>query len=530
MSVIYGLFAAGHSPSTTLIVDGEIIHAVEEERIKRIKSGEDYGAYPDLSLKAVEDRTNIKLKDADYVVFAEPAPPVYARRLTNDNYSKVSHHRAHNTAAYFTSGMEGKVLSISYDGGGESSFMRVYACEDGKMNEVHRLSGNNSGSLSQLWGVITNWMMGRNSNCRFQWIMCKDEGKVMGMAPDGYYDERIQKILHSILSYNDLKFYPSGTDQKTKFVMERLLEEGFFDTLKKREVFSFNLQYFTEELMLRFIDDLHKKMPDYKKLCFSGGLFANVKLNQKINELPWVEEIYILPPMGDEGLSLGAAIHKAVELGEITKPIKLKNVYFGFDYSDEEVINMATKHDFLVKKYIVDEIATDLNKGLIIGWFQGKMELGPRSLGARSILVRPTDYNTHAELNRRLKRYDTMPFAPMIMGEFFETVFPTAKSKYAAQFMTLTFPTHEPWIYKIPAVIQKSDKTARPQVVEKENLPKVWELMNSYYELSGIPLLLNTSFNAHNEPIIEHPENAFVHLKNKVIDKLVIGDYVYENK
>ena len=168
MSVIYGLYAAGHSPSTTLIVDGEIIHAVEEERIKRIKSGEDYGAYPDLSLKAVEDRTNIKLKDADYVVFAEPAPPVYARRLTNDNYSKISHHLAHNTAAYFTSGMEGKVLSISHDGGGESSFMRVYVCEDGKMNEVHRLSGNNSGSLSQLWGFITNWMMGRNSNCRFE--------------------------------------------------------------------------------------------------------------------------------------------------------------------------------------------------------------------------------------------------------------------------------------------------------------------------------------------------------------------------
>lgn len=530
MSVIYGMYGAGHSASTTLIVDGEIIHSIEEERMKRIKSGDDYNATPDLSRKAIEKKTGISISDADHVVFAEPAPPVYCRELTHGNYSTVSHHVAHNYSAYFTSGMSGKVLSISFDGGGESSYMRVFACEDGKMNQVHRLFTGNSGSISQLWGFVTNWMMGRHDNCAFKWVMCKDEGKIMGMAPNGYYDERIQKILQSIIQYDDLKFYPSGTDQKTKFVMDRLLEEGFFDTIEKREIFSFNVQYYTEELMMKFLDDLHKRMPDYRKLCFSGGLFANVKLNQKINELPWVDEIYIVPPMGDEGLSLGAAIHKAVELGEITKPIKLKNVYFGLDYSDDEVAEVALKYDFTVKKYVVDEIATDLNNGLIIGWFQDKMELGPRALGARSILVRPTDYNTHSELNKRLHRYDTMPFAPMIMGEHFEKVFPTAKSKYAAQFMTLTFRTHEPWIYKIPAVIQKSDKTARPQVVEKENLPKVWELMNSYYELSGIPLLLNTSFNAHNEPIIENPDHAFVHLKNKVIDKLVIGNYVYENK
>ena len=530
MSIIYGLYAAGHNASTTLIVDGKIIHSIEEERFTRKKAGEDYESYPNLCLTAVENATNIKLSDADHVVFAEPAPPVYARKLTQDRYTTVSHHTAHNYASYFTSGMEGKVLSISLDGGGSESFMRVFACEDGKMNEVHRLFAGNSGSLSQLWGFVTNWIAGRNNNCGFKWLMCKDEGKVMGMAPDGYYDERIQRILGSLISYRDLKFYPSGTDQRTKFVMERLLEEGFFRTREQIELFSFNLQYFTEKLMLEFINDLHKKMPDYTKLCFSGGLFANVKLNQKINELPWVDEIYILPPMGDDGLTLGAAIHKAVELGEITKPFKLENAHLGLEYSDEEVSKISTNYDFSVKKYIVDEIANDLNNGMIIGWFQGKMEYGPRALGARSILVRPTDYNTHSELNKRLSRHDTMPFAPMIMSEYFEEVFPMSKSKYSAQFMTLTYQTHEDWIYRIPAVIQKSDKTARPQVVTKENLPKVWELMNAYHQLSGIPLVLNTSFNAHNEPIIEKPEHAFKHLKNKVIDKLVIGNYVYENK
>jgi carbamoyltransferase len=530
MSKIYGLYGTGHSASTTLIVDGEIIHCLEEERMTRIKSGKDYGCNPDLSLAAVQNKTGIQIGDVDHVVFAEPAPPQYARQLTKNRYTTVSHHTAHNYASYFTSGMEGKVLSISIDGGGSSSVGCVFACEDGVMSEVHRSWAANSGSLSQLWGFVTNWMMGRHDNCLFKWIMCKDEGKLMGMAPDGFYDPKIQKILHSIISYDNLRFFPSGADQRTKFVMERLLEDGFFDTQQKREIFSFNVQYFTEELVLKFIDDLHKKMPEYTKLCFSGGLFANVKLNQRINELPWVDEIYILPPMGDEGLSLGAAIHKAVELGEITKPFKLKNAYLGLSYTDEEISEIATNYNFSVKKYKVEEIADDLNKGLIIGWFQDKMEFGPRALGARSILVRPTDYNTHAELNKRLNRYDTMPFAPMVMAEYFEKVFPLAKSKYAAQFMTLTYQTHDSWMYRIPAVIQKSDKTARPQVVEKDSLPMVWELMNSYYEISGIPLLLNTSFNAHDEPIIENPGHAFVHLENKVIDKLVIGNYVYENK
>ena len=527
MSVIYGLFAAGHSASTTLLVDGKIVHCIEEERMTRIKAGEAYDSYPDLSLESIVSRTGISIDDADHIVFAAPAPPVYARRLTKNRYSEVSHHTAHNYASYFTSGMEGKVLSISIDGGGSSCNAKVFACENGQMYEVHKLLQANAASLSQLWGFVTNWMAGRKPNCAYKWIMCKDEGKVMGMAPDGYYDPKIQRILSSVISYSDLKFYPAGVDQRTKFLMERLLEEGMFDTQEKKEVFSFNLQYFTEELVLQFLNDLHEKFPDYTKLCFSGGLFANVKLNQKINELPWVEEIYILPPMGDEGLTLGAAIYKAVELGEIKKPFKLNDVHFGLDYTDEEISEISTDYNFSVKKYVSEEIATDLNNGLIIGWFQGKMEFGPRALGARSILVRPTDYSTHYLLNKRLNRYDTMPFAPMVMDEYFEEVFSTSKSKYAAEFMTLTYPTDEGWIYRIPAVIQKSDNTARPQVVVKNKLPKLWELMENYRQISEIPLLLNTSFNAHNEPIIEKPEHAFIHLKNKVIDKLVIGNYVY---
>jgi carbamoyltransferase len=279
--------------------------------------------------------------------------------------------------------------------------------------------------------------------------------------------------------------------------------------------------------MLRFLNDLHKKFPEYKKLCLSGGIFANVKLNQKINQLSWVDEIYVMPAMGDEGLSLGACIIKATQLGEITKPFKLKNMFFGKNYSNRQIIDSSEKYNVTYEKYDSKKIAKLIHEGEIIGWFQDGFEYGPRALGARSILVRPTDYETHKKLNGRLKRHDSMPFAPIVMDEYFDDIFVESKSKYSAEFMTLCYQTKDEWIDKIPAVIQKSDKTARPQLVKNENNPKFWEILNEYHLISGIPVLLNTSFNTHNEPIIDKPDHAFPKLMDGTLDKLVIGDYVF---
>ena len=472
MSIVYGFFGGSHSPSTSLIVDGKIICCIEEERITRIKAGDNFDAFPELSSKEVEKFTNYKISDADYRVFVEPTVSKFAAQLTNDKFESVSHHDAHNYGAYFTSGMEGKVLAISYDGGGEKSVMKIFLCEDGKMNLAYSYDFCDTGSLSHLWGFATSQIMGWDKDYHSVWKMCKDEGKLMGMAPDGEYDENIYKMLNSCIDYSNFDFFPHSTGSKVKFMMCVLRENGFFDTQRKREIFSFNLQKLTEDLFLKFLDDLHNRFPDYKKLCFSGGLFANVKLNKKINDLDWVDEIYIIPPMGDEGLSLGACIIKSVQLGEITKPFKLKNVFLGKDYSDEYVLNALKNYNFKITNYESKKIALDLNNGQIIGWFQDKFEFGPRALGARSILVRPTDISTHKELNKRLKRYDTMPFAPIVMEEHFDKIFNNPKSKYAAQFMTICYDTKQEWIEKIPAVIQKSDKTARPQMVSKDSNPK----------------------------------------------------------
>jgi len=377
---------------------------------------------------------------------------------------------------------------------------------------------------------LVSMLKGYNAEGQSIWRMCKDEGKLMGMAPEGKFDAKIYKILKSLIGYKDLRFFPNEVGSKTRFVFDQLYRLGHFRKKEEIENLSFTLQYLTEELVLNFLNDLHIKFPEYRKLCFSGGLFANVKLNQKINHLDWVDEIFVIPAMGDEGLSLGACIMKAVELGEIQTPFRLDNVFFGKKYTNEEILKISENYPFEYKNLDYSEIAKNIFDGEIVGWFQHGFEYGPRALGARSILMRPTDYDTHKELNRRLNRHDSMPFAPIVMDEFFDEIFEENKSKYSSEFMTICYETKSEWITKIPAVIQKSDKTARPQLVRKDKNFMFWNILNEYYKLSKVPVLLNTSFNTHNEPIIDNPQQAFQKLVDGTLDKLVIGDYVFSSR
>lgn len=530
MSSIYGIFTGSHGHTCAFMKDGEIVSVIEEERLTRIKAGNYFDKHADLALKKIQEVTGVPFSQADHRIFVEPVPQLWASNYSKGKFEKVSHHDAHCYGAYFTSGMDGKVLTISYDGGGESSVLKVFLCENGKMELVLRGPFSTYGSLSHVWGFSTSSIKQYDEEGNGIWRMCKDEGKLMGMAPDGEYDENIYKMISSCLDYKDLKFFPSGTAAKTQFVADFLHQYGYFDSLEGMQKYCYNLQKFTEDIFLKFIDDLHNRYPEYTKLCFAGGLFANVKLNQKINELDWVNEIYIMPPMGDEGLALGGCIIKAVELGEWTKPKQLNDVFFGPSYSDEEVLDLSKPFDLIFEPYNSEKMAQEIRNGSILGWFQSGSEHGPRALGGRSILVKPTDSETHKVLNSRLKRHDTMPFAPIVMEEYFDEIFDCSKSKYSAEFMTVCYNTKPSWIDKIPAVIQKSDKTARPQIVRKNKLPLFWDILNEYYKISGIPVLLNTSFNSHNEPIVENPDQAFKSLKKQIIDKLIIGNYVYSNK
>ena len=528
MSTIYSFFGGSHSASSCLVVDGKIHTIIEEERLTRVKSGDNFNSFPDLSSLKIEEITGIKISEADYRIVVSPCPDAYFRKLLKSNFEKCSHHDAHNYGTYFISGFEGKSLSISYDGGGENSVLKVFLCEDGKMVQVLDGKLHTYSSLAHLWGLSTHLMLYGQEELG-TWSMCKDEGKLVGMAPEGRYVEDIYRILQSLISYDNLCFAGGPTNWRTRFVMREMAKLGYFKTQEKREIFSYNLQKFTEDLFIKFLNDLHKLYPEYNKICLSGGLFANVKLNKKINELDWVEEIFIHPAMGDEGLPLGAALKKAFELGEISKPKRIQNVFFGLEYSDSEIERISNGYKLQRYNYKVDDIANKINDGKVIGWFKGRFEYGPRSLGARSILVRPTDEKTHKMLNERLGRHDSMPFAPAVLTDYFDTIYNSTKSKYAAEFMTICYDTKEEWVEKIPSVIQKTDKTSRPQIVTKTSNIELYNLLQSYFNVSGIPLILNTSFNSHNEPIIDNPKQAFDALNKGIIDELVIGNYVYRN-
>ena len=162
MSSIYGFFGGSHSPATSLVIDGEIVCCIEEERITRIKAGDNFDAVAEQSSKVVEDYCDLKILDSDYRVFVEPVTDRFANQITNNNYERVGHHDAHCYGSYFTSGMDGKVLTISYDGGGDMSVMKVYMCEDGKMNLLYSYDMCNTGSLAHLWAFSTNGIIFNN--------------------------------------------------------------------------------------------------------------------------------------------------------------------------------------------------------------------------------------------------------------------------------------------------------------------------------------------------------------------------------
>ena len=295
-----------------------------------------------------------------------------------------------------------------------------------------------------------------------------------------------------------------------------------------REDFSCTLEFFTEKLMFEYLQDVSKKFPEYRKICFSGGLFANVKLNKFINDLDLFEEIYIHPAMGDGGLALGAALCKAKEVGEIISPIKLPNAFYGQSHSKEEWDSeiLSSEINLVKEDFSLARIGKLIDGGYVLGLFIGKTEYGPRALGNRSIIVKPTDPETHEKLNRKLKRTEIMPFAPSVLEEYSGEIFKCDKSKYTAEFMTICYDTKEEWIGKIPAVVHQIDKTARPQIVSKENNPSFYSIIDSYREISGIPLVLNTSFNAHGEPINNYPHQVIKHLLEGCVDYIVTEDYI----
>lgn len=527
MASIYGFYSGAHDASVVFINNGEIVSAVQEERFSRIKSGDQDVSYAFLSKEYVEQYTGTKMIDADYIATGSPACHKFIKdaSLPSIGIKVFDHHECHAKAAYLTSGFEGKCIVFTYDGGGTGTFGSLWLADGGNLHLVKNLHIGVCASLPQLWA----------RSCHgYGWKSNKDEGKIMGMAGNGRYQDSLQTMLKSVIKYEgpgSLNFLPAGNPSLVAHLVNSLSEQGQFSTPEGRFDYAYNLQAVTEDIMLEFICDLKRIFPEHcQQMCFAGGLFANVKLNQKINELNFVNEIYVLPPMGDEGISLGAALSVAHKIGDWPKPKKIRNVFWGKSYEDDFIFKECLNYSFKEERFSPLEAAKLLSAGKIGGFFNGRFEFGPRALGARSIIVQATHRETHDLLNKRLNRHEVMPFAPAILKEKASDVFENAhKSSYSAEFMTNCYTVKEEWRERIPACIHRVDFTGRPQFVNKDSSPQWHELIQAYYGITGIPLILNTSFNGHGEPIIDSPRQAFDHLRKGTIDFLIIGGKIFTN-
>jgi len=527
MSTIIGIQLGSHDTTIAVVKDGQVLAIYEEEKLTGIKSCYNVYALPTIGLEKLKKEYNIDLENCDYVALSN----FYVRDFVKKNAGiisnkafQVSHHISHTLGAYLTSGMEGKVISFSHDGKGNRSRGKVLLCEDGNYEEVHTQPISLTASIAGLWASTTHYL---------GWKMLKDEGKVVGLAAHGKHNERFYNFMKSCIYYDgELNFKPNNYEALFHYVCDNVYKpEGVFQNDNLRADFAFTLEEITEELMKELFIDMKKRFPDYNKICLSGGLFANVKLNMYLNELGLFDEIYIHPAMSDSGLALGAALKVANDLGEVKKPLKLKNVFLGEQHSSEDWLQTVLsepKLEFEPMSY--EKVGELINEGYVVGLFIGRTEYGPRALGNRSIVVKPTDKQTHEYLNKKLKRTEIMPFAPAVLEEYSEEIFNIQSSKYTAEFMTLCYDTKKEWLDKIPAVVHHMDGTARPQIVNKNNNPSFHNIISAYHKISGYPVVLNTSLNAHGEPINNYPHQVIKHLLDDSIDYIVTENIIIKKR
>jgi carbamoyltransferase len=299
-----------------------------------------------------------------------------------------------------------------------------------------------------------------------------------------------------------------------------------------REDASASIQQVLESTMLRSIARLLERNKA-RHLGLAGGVFANVRLNRILAEQLPIDEIFIFPAMGDEGMPAGGALCYLLQRDGLARWLlqrhRLRDVYLGRDYTNLIDDAMAASSNIRrTTEASVEGAARRLNAGQLGAIFVGRMEYGPRALGARSILANPSRQETHDLLNKRLSRSEFMPFAPIITTEKAATVFDVnSVNAYACRFMTITCNVKPEWRERIAAVVHV-DGSARPQTIERETNPLYYDILSAFERESGLPVLVNTSFNVHEEPIVNKPSECIRALLDGRIDFVVTTQGIYE--
>ncbi|MEP3479815.1 MAG: carbamoyltransferase C-terminal domain-containing protein [Fuerstiella sp.] len=418
-----------------------------------------------------------------------------------DKLVRFHHHDTHAANAFFGSGFD-SALAITLDGYGSGCCGGVYKCENGKLTNLKRFDFPSS--MGIFYEHVTSGLGYKPS---------RHEGKIVGLASYGDSSH-----LHAALKS---RFQIVDGEIQIKGGMNHFLARALADHFASRDVaaaYQDVLDEVTQELATWWVHET-----GIENIVVSGGVHANVKLNQRIHEVDGVRRVFVYPNMSDGGCGTGAAMLAFSENG--VAPVATEAVYYGPNYSDSEIeaALQAEGLEYTVCDEVEDEIAALLTKDHIVARFNGGMEYGPRALGNRSILYPPKDPEVNQWLNHQLGRTEFMPFAPAVMQDLGHRLFANVEGcEKTAEFMTVTFNCNEEMKSKCPAAVHV-DGTARPQFVSPETNASFYKILKKYYELSGIPALINTSFNMHEEPIVCSPADGIRAFLLGNIDYLAIG-------
>jgi carbamoyltransferase len=432
-----------------------------------------------------------------------------------------NHHESHALAPLFYTDWDDALL-VTADGGGDTVNYSHRHFAGGKLTTIYGgeeclLTPQPFESLGHAYETVT---------AALGFIPRRHEGKLTGLA--GFGKPIVADKIAAHFSVSE-----EGRVQSDF----RNFDE-FHDTIRglvagvSREDAAASIQQVLEDMMLRSVERLLRRHPA-RHLGLAGGLFANVRLNRILAEKLPLDEIFVFPAMGDEGMPAGGALCYLLERDGLAhwleQRYRLHDVYFGRDYTN--AIDATLQNSAGVRstgEAPVGGAARRLHAGELGAIYTGRMEYGPRALGARSILANPSRRETHDLLNQRLARSEFMPFAPVIAAEKAATVFDIdAVNAYACRFMTITCNVKPQWRERIAAVVHV-DGSARPQTIAREVNPLYYDILTAFERESGLPVLVNTSFNVHEEPIVNKPAECVKALRDGRIDFIVTTNGIYE--
>jgi carbamoyltransferase len=534
-----GVRSNNQDASACLLEDGKLIAAAEEERFLKVKFAT--GVLPRNAIRFCLQFANISMQDISYVVF----PGITYNDITRilETYVKfhfgfcpkvkiVDHHMAHAASVFYTSTFdESMIITADLTGDGKSTTL-CYGFDD-KISVLREFKRPDS--LGIFYSMITQYLGFQRDS---------DEYKVMGLSAYGNNTGAKNYDFSWLLSYDNKGGgnYSLDTDDlnlnennRTPPRQESLYSEKFLSKLNNKprrlegmpideyyKDIAKSAQEHLEKVALNLLEYLHGKTRS-QNLCLAGGVALNVLMNQRLMESRFVENLHLTSVPGDNGLSLGAAIIIAKENG--FKIEKYEHPFWGPEYSNEEIEYVLTraKVHFERVKDISKQVAQLVAQRKIIGWFQGRMELGARALGSRSILSDPTDKDMKDRLNKYVKfREDFRPFAPSVLEERAPEYF--INCRYAP-FMAITYNVRPEKIREIPTPTHV-DNTARVQTVSMIHHGLYYDLIRNFEYESGIPVVTNTSLNIKDQPICLSPVDALSTFYSTGMDGIAIGNYL----